>query len=39
LIVLLEILILNLAKYFLSISSESSILDLISYAGYKFVGM
>ncbi|KIW09325.1 hypothetical protein, variant 1 [Verruconis gallopava] len=35
----LEIMILNLAKYFLSINSVSSLLDLISYAGYKFVGI
>lgn len=39
LIVLGEIALLKLAMYILSISSESQLLDLIAYSGYKFIGV
>lgn len=35
----LELLVLWLGRYFLSISSESQIYDLVAYSGYKFVGV
>ena len=38
-VVLLEILGLKLGTYLLSISSESQLLDLVAYSGYKFVGI
>lgn len=38
-VVILEILGLKLGCYFLSISSESQLLDLVAYSGYKFVGI
>jgi hypothetical protein len=39
LIVIVEILGLKLGCYFLSISNESQLLDLVAYSGYKFVGI
>lgn len=39
LIVLGEIALLKLAMYILSINSESQLLDLIAYSGYKFIGV
>ena len=36
--ILFEIVILRVAMYFLSISNESQLLDLVAYSGYKFVG-
>ncbi|RYP69959.1 hypothetical protein DL771_005750 [Monosporascus sp. 5C6A] len=38
-VVVLELLVLKLGSYFLSISNESQLLDLVAYAGYKFVGI
>ena len=38
-VVVLEILGLKLGTYLLSISSESQLLDLVAYSGYKFVGI
>jgi hypothetical protein len=38
-VVIVEILILKLGCYFLSISNESQLLDLVAYSGYKFVGI
>lgn len=38
-IVFLEILILKMGTYLLSITNESQLLDLIAYSGYKFVGV
>lgn len=38
-VVILEILSLKLGTYLLSISSESQLLDLVAYSGYKFVGI
>lgn len=38
-IILLELVVLWLGRYFLNISSESQIYDLIAYSGYKFVGV
>lgn len=38
-VVVLEILGLKLGCYFLSISNESQLLDLVAYSGYKFVGI
>lgn len=38
-IIVLELLLLWLGRYFLNISSESQIYDLIAYSGYKFVGV
>lgn len=38
-IIILELLLLWLGRYFLNISSESQIYDLIAYSGYKFVGV
>jgi len=38
-IVLVEILILKLAMYILSINNDSQLLDLMAYSGYKFVGV
>ncbi|KAI0018062.1 YIF1-domain-containing protein [Xylariomycetidae sp. FL0641] len=38
-VVVLEILLLKLGCYFLSISNESQLLDLVAYSGYKFVGI
>ncbi|KAI5464585.1 YIF1-domain-containing protein [Mariannaea sp. PMI_226] len=37
--VLVEIVILKLGCYLLSISSQSQLLDLIAYSGYKFIGI
>jgi protein transport protein YIF1 len=37
--VVLEILVLKLFTYLLSISNESQLLDLVAYSGYKFVGI
>lgn len=39
LIVIVEIFALKLGCYLLSISSQSQLLDLIAYSGYKFVGI
>lgn len=39
LIILLELVVLWLGRYFLNISSESQIYDLVAYSGYKFVGV
>lgn len=38
-VVVIEILGLKLGCYFLSISNESQLLDLVAYSGYKFVGI
>lgn len=38
-IILTELLILYLGSYLLSVSAESRFLDLVAYAGYKFVGV
>jgi hypothetical protein len=38
-VVVMEIVLLRLAMYFLSISNESQLFDLIAYSGYKFVGI
>jgi hypothetical protein len=38
-VVIVEILGLRLGCYFLSISNESQLLDLVAYSGYKFVGI
>ena len=38
-VVIVEILILKLGTYILSITNESQLLDLIAYSGYKFVGV
>lgn len=38
-IIILELVLLWLGKYFLNISSESQIYDLVAYSGYKFVGV
>jgi protein transport protein YIF1 len=38
-IVVVEILLLKLGCYLLSISNESQLLDLVAYSGYKFVGV
>lgn len=38
-IILLELVVLWLGRYFLNIQSESQIYDLIAYSGYKFVGV
>jgi hypothetical protein len=38
LVVCLEILVLKLGCYLLSISNDSQLLDLVAYSGYKFVG-
>ena len=38
-ILLLEIAVLKLGAYILNISSESQILDLVAYSGYKFFGV
>ncbi|KAH8162406.1 hypothetical protein CIB48_g5846 [Xylaria polymorpha] len=38
-VVIVEILLLKLGCYFLSISNESQLLDLVAYSGYKFVGI
>lgn len=37
--IILELVFLKLGSYFLNISSESQLLDLVAYAGYKFVGV
>jgi hypothetical protein len=39
LIVLGEIALLKFAMYILSINSESQLLDLVAYSGYKFIGV
>lgn len=38
-IILLELIVLWGGRYFLNISSESQIYDLVAYSGYKFVGV
>ena len=38
-VVIVEILILKLGTYVLSITNESQLLDLVAYSGYKFVGV
>src|ERR1700722_14406267 len=38
-VVLLEILGLKIGTYLLSIISDSQLLDLVAYSGYKFVGI
>ena len=38
-VVILELMVLKLGCYFLSISNESQLLDLVAYSGYKFVGI
>ena len=38
-VVVAEIVILKMGTYFLSITSESQLLDLVAYSGYKFVGV
>lgn len=38
-VVAVEILLLKLGCYFLSISNESQLFDLVAYSGYKFVGV
>jgi hypothetical protein len=38
-IICLELVVLWLGRYFLNISSESQIYDLVAYSGYKFVGV
>lgn len=38
-IILLELVVLWLGRYFLNINSESQIYDLVAYSGYKFVGV
>ncbi len=38
-IVVVEIMLLKLGCYLLSISNESQLLDLVAYSGYKFVGV
>ena len=38
-VVIVEILILKLGTYLLSITNESQLLDLVAYSGYKFVGV
>jgi protein transport protein YIF1 len=35
----IEIIVLKIAMYILSITNESQLLDLIAYSGYKFVGV
>lgn len=39
LVVIFEIAFLRLGCYFLNISNESQLLDLVAYSGYKFVGV
>lgn len=38
-LIAVEIVILKIAMYFLSISNDSQLLDLVAYSGYKFVGV
>lgn len=38
-VVILEILILKVAMWFLTISNDSQLLDLVAYSGYKYVGV
>ena len=38
-VVLIEIVILKMGTYFLSITNDSQLLDLVAYSGYKFVGV
>lgn len=38
-IIVLELVVLWLGRYFLNINSESQIYDLVAYSGYKFVGV
>lgn len=38
-IIIFEILCLKLGTYLLNISSDSQLLDLVAYSGYKFVGI
>lgn len=38
-VVILEILILKVAMWVLSISNDSQLLDLVAYSGYKYVGV
>ena len=38
-LIAVEIVILKIAMYFLAISNDSQLLDLVAYSGYKFVGV
>jgi hypothetical protein len=38
-IVFTEVLLIRLGIYLLSITSDTSVLDLVAYSGYKFVGV
>lgn len=38
-VIMLELVVLWLGRYFLNINSESQIYDLVAYSGYKFVGV
>jgi hypothetical protein len=38
-IIILELVLLWLGRYFLNINSESQVYDLVAYSGYKFVGV
>ena len=38
-VVIVELMILKLGTYLLSITNESQLLDLVAYSGYKFVGV
>ena len=38
-VVLVEIVVLKLGTYILSITNDSQLLDLVAYSGYKFVGV
>lgn len=38
-VVLMDIMLLKLSCYFLSISNESQLFDLVAYSGYKFVAV
>jgi len=38
-VIVLELVVLWLGRYFLNINSESQIYDLVAYSGYKFVGV
>lgn len=39
LVIILELVLLKAGTYFLNISNESQIYDLVAYSGYKFVGV
>lgn len=38
-VVAIEIVIIKIAMYFLAITNDSQLLDLVAYSGYKFVGV